>query len=160
MSRLALPIRLISGFCACCLIAAGCQREQTSMPGETSKTRQLDENLSPERARAALLRLLESDIPLGLAIADGPAIEKRLKAPDSVRSLKTEDAVVEGDLTFLGGWTCNLKERTFFTVLPWPGGHEYTVRGEFRKTPKGTWEAAVTGYSHGNVAPHHMPPEP
>jgi hypothetical protein len=118
----------------------------------------MNENLTAEKARGALLRLVESDTPMGLRGADASDIEKWLKSKERIQELRNDPIrTAEDDYTFIGGWTCRMKPRTFFAVIPLVGGHEYRVNGEFRRAANGTWEAVVMGQSHGRIAPDQFP---
>lgn len=135
-------------------ILLGCKGSTMPTNGPNNKTdaHSIEKmHLTPEEARTALITLIKGEIDNMFRHGDGPKIVALLKSKERIEALRNDRVTSQDDYIFIGGWTCSLKERKFFTVIELWGGHEYEVNGRFEPNDQGRWRAALLGFAHGNA---------
>ena len=93
--------------------------------------------MTAEIAKKALLEMAPNQIPPGVIV--------RLPKDEPIEILNPDEIAV-------GGWTCNLKEKTFHASFSFPDAprHKFNeVTGVFERTPAGKWVAKVTDSNSG-----------
>ena|ERR1022692_793802 len=129
--RMHTVVRLGVG-CLGVLLLTGCVSEKRQ-EAKVDK----DQVLTAETAKKALLEMDPTQIPPGVIV--------RLPKDEPIQ-------VVNADEIAVGGWTCNLKEKTFHASFAFPEAfrHKHNqVSGVFERTPDGKWVAKVTDSSSG-----------
>jgi hypothetical protein len=116
------------------LVATGCARERNDQGAREDAKEQA---LTAEIAKKTLLEMAPSQIPPGVTV--------HLPKDEPIE-------VVGPDEIAVGGWTCNLKEKTFHASFAFPDAPRHKqnhVTGVFQRTPDGKWVAKVTQSQSG-----------
>jgi hypothetical protein len=116
------------------LLAIGCVTERKEKDAKEDAKKQA---FTAEIAKRVLLEMDSNQIPFGVWVP--PPKDEPIE-------------VLNSDEIAVGGWTCNLKEKTFHASFSMPDAVRHKrneVSGVFERTPAGKWVAKVTNSKSG-----------